>query len=539
MLVLHKRHGDLIGDNRQAELEPKSKERGSLRENADGMSTRRVRFRRHPRRLSSSPNRAPLKPEINTDWKNEDKICQPVAAGVTYSPNKGDYKMSSNANVHKVDQMLPLGQMSLLGLQHVLAFYASGVAIPLIIGGAIGFTKEQIAILVAADLFTCGIATLIQSLGFGNLIGIRLPVVLGCAFAPVGVMISIGNTLGVTAIYGSIIGAAIFMLLMAPFFGKLLRFFPSVVTGSVVTIVGLTLIPVGFTDIGGGAGAANFGAPVNLLIAAFTMLVILFANRYFKGFMQSISILIGLIVGTIVAGFFGMVDLTVVYEAKWFGVVRPFAFGLPTFNLEAILTMCVTMIVVMIESTGTFFVVGKFCDKEITDKDVVRGLRAEGFASILGGIFNSFPYTTYSGNAGLVGLTKVASRYVVATAGVILFCLGLLPKFAALATIIPKPVLGAAMVIMFSMVATAGIEILQKVDFSKNGNLLIAACSIGVGVGISVVPDLFSQTPGVIQILFGESGIVLGSATAVLLNIFFNYGKEEEPAKQEPASETV
>lgn len=441
-----------------------------------------------------------------------------------------------SVKVDRVNEILPPGQMGLLGLQHVLAFYASGVAIPLIIGAGIGFTQEQIAILVAADLFTCGIATLIQSLGIGNFAGIRLPVVLGCAFAPVGVMISIGNNLGPTAIYGSIIGAAIFMILVAPFFGKILKFFPPVVTGSVVTIVGLTLIPIGMADVAGGLGSPTYGSPLNIGIALFTMLVIIFANRYLKGFMRSISILIGMIVGTVVASLFGMVDFTVVHEAKWFGFVRPFAFGLPQFNFEAILTMCVTMIVVMIESTGTFFVVGKFCDKEIEEADVVRGLRAEGVASILGGIFNSFPYTTYSGNAGLVGLTKVASRFVVSTAGAILVCLGLLPKFAALATIIPKPVLGAAMVIMFSMVATAGVEILQKVDFSANGNLLIAACSIGVGLGVSVVSDMFAQMPQLIQILFGESGIVLGSLTAVLLNILFNHTNRKEAAAETEAA---
>ncbi|ATW28477.1 nucleobase:cation symporter-2 family protein [Candidatus Formimonas warabiya] len=431
----------------------------------------------------------------------------------------------ADEKVDRVNQMLPVSKLSILGLQHVLAFYAGGIAIPLIIGGSIGLSQEQIALLVAADLFTCGIATLIQTIGIKGFAGIQLPVVLGCAFAPVAVMISIGNSIGITAIYGSIIGAAIFMILVAPFFGKVLRYFPPIVTGSVVTIVGLTLIPVGINDIAGGSGSPTFGDPKNLLLALFTLLVILAVNRFFKGFIQSISILIGLFVGTIVSGFFGMVDLSVVANAKWLSFVSPFAFGVPSFDLRAILTMSVTMIVVMIESTGTFLVVGKFCDKEITEKDVVKGLRAEGIGSILGGVFNSFPYTTYSGNAGLVGLTKVGSRFVVVAAGIILVVLGLIPKFAALATVIPMPVLGAAMMMMFAMVAMAGVEIMQKVDFSYQGNLLIAACSIGIGLGITVVPALFSKTPELVQILIGQNGIVLGSATAVLLNIIFNHEK--------------
>lgn len=431
-------------------------------------------------------------------------------------------------SIDRVNEVLPIGQTTLLGLQHVLAFYSGGIAISLIIGGALGMTQEEIAILVAADLFTCGIATLIQTLGIGNFAGIRLPVVLGCAFAPVAVMISIGISLGITAVYGSIIGAAVLIILIAPFFGKVLRFFPPVVTGSVVIVIGLSLIPVAFQSIAGGSGSEDFGAIKNLMMALFTLLVILFANRYFKGFMRTISILIGLIVGTIVSAFFGMVDFSVVTEAKWVSVVRPFAFGLPQFTSQGILVMCLTMIVVMIESTGTFFAIGKYCDKEITEADVVRGLRAEGVASILGGIFNSFPYTTYSGNAGLVGLTKVASRFVVATAGLILVILGLIPKFAALATIIPAPVLGAASMVMFSMIATAGIEMMQQVDFTEHGNQLIATCSIGIGLGASVLPEMFGQLPEMLRLVIGENGIVLGSLTAVLLNISFTYSKAKK-----------
>jgi len=448
--------------------------------------------------------------------------------------------MQNNSLVRsaQVNEVLPAGKMSVLGLQHVLAFYASGIAIPLIVGYGIGFTPEQVAILVSADLFTCGIATIIQSFGLANFAGIKLPVILGCAFAPMSVMITIGNNMGPTYIYGSVICAGLFIALVAPFFGKLLKFFPPVVTGTVVAVVGLSLIPTSLNDIAGGVGSESFGSAENVLLALFTLLLIVLLNKYTKGFLRSISILISLVVGTIVATFMGMVDFSVVSEAKWFHFIKPFAFGPPRFNPQAILTMCVTMLVVMIESTGTFFVIGKFCDTKLGDKDVTSGLRAEGLATILGGIFNSFPYTTYSGNAGLVGLTKVKSRFVVVTSGVFLVCLGLLPKFAALATCIPAPVLGAVMMVMFAMVASAGIEILQQVDFSKNENVLTVAISIGAGLGVTVVPQVVGSAPEIISILC-QNGVVVGSVLAVILNIFFNHLGQGKDVINEEINEKV
>lgn len=430
--------------------------------------------------------------------------------------------INSGTRSREVDEILPSGKMAALSIQHVLAFYSAGIAIPLIVGYGIGFTSQQVALLVSADLFTCGIATFLQSFGIGNFAGIKLPVILGCAFAPMAAMISIGKELGPTAIYGAVICSGIFMVLIAQFFGKLIRFFPPVVTGTVVVVVGLSLIPTSLADVAGGTGSKTYGSGANVLLALFTLLVIIILNKHLKGFMRSISILISLIIGTIVAAAFGMVDFSPVSAAKWFQFVKPFAFGYPTFQAKGILTMCVTMLVVTTESIGTFFVIGKYCDTTIGDREVVKGLRAEGLASILGGIFNSFPYTTYSGNAGLVGLTKVKSRFVVVLAGIILTCLGLFPKFAALATTIPHPVLGAVMLVMFSMVATAGIELLQKVDFSRHENILTVAISIGAGLGVTVVPDVAKSAPDIIRILC-QNGVVVGSILALVLNIFFNH----------------
>ena len=415
----------------------------------------------------------------------------------------------------KANEMLPLNQLTVLGLQHVLAMYAGAVAVPLVIGGAVGLTPEQLALLVAADLFTCGLATLIQALGIGPYIGIKLPAILGCTFAAVGPLIIIGKNLGMQTAYGSIIAAAIIVLIIAPLYGKILRFF------------GLSLVNVGVTSIGGGSGAKDFGSIENLLLAAFVMIVILLSNKFLKGFFQAISVLNGIVLGTIVAAFMGKVDFSLIQNAKWISFIHPFNFGFPKFDLGSIFMMTFVMLVVMIESTATFLGIGRVCEKEITQKDIVRGIRAEGIATILGGIFNSFPYTTFNQNLGLLALSKVKSRFVVVASGIILVSLGLIPKFAALATIIPQPVIGGATTIMFAMVAVAGIQMLSKVDFNKNSNMLVVACSIGVGLGITVVPNILDNTPTIFKEIFG-SGIVSASIVAVLLNAFLNYGNIEE-----------
>jgi xanthine permease len=458
---------------------------------------------------------------------------------------------TNHQKVHQIDEKLPLSKLLPLGLQHVLAMYAGAVIVPIIVGGALNFTPEQMTFLVAADLFTCGIATLIQTLGFGKSIGIKLPVVLGCAFTAVGPMISIGfGPGGITDIYGAIIASGIFVLIASFFFGKLVRFFPPVVTGTVVLIIGLSLITVGINNCGAGAfGAFNglnpdgtnqyakdFGDPKYLALAFFTIMFILILNKYTKGFMHALSVLFGLIAGTIVGMFMGLTNFAPVVQASWFHLVTPFYFGAPTFSLGPIITMCLVGLVSMVESTGVFFGLGKVCDKEISEHDIARGIRAEGIAQLLGGIFNAFPYTTFSQNVGLVALTGIRSRYVTVAAGFILVGLGLLPKFAALATIIPNPVLGGAMIALFGMVAASGIKMLQQVDFSKTANMLIVACSVSMGVGAAVVTPLFGKMPEMFGILFG-SGIVSGSVTALLLNLFFNFkeimSKSEEDVFEE------
>ncbi len=413
-----------------------------------------------------------------------------------------------------------VGRLIPLGIQHVLAFYAGAVLVPLIVGPAIGLHSAQVGYLISLDLFTCGIATLIQVVGT-NFIGIKLPVMLGCTFTAVAPMMLIGKIDGITAIYGSIIVSGLVVMVLAQFMGTLVRLFPAVVRGSVVTIIGLSLLPVALNNAGGGLGAPGYGNPQNLGLALLTLVLVILINRFFKGTLQALAVLISIIAGTIIGWLMGLTNFSAVTGASWFRLVTPFHFGPPKFDLSAILTMTLVGIVSMIESTGVYFALGEIVNRQITSADIRRGLRAEGLAAILGAVMNSFPYTTFSQNVGLVALTKVKTRNVIVTAGVVLVILGFFPKVAGFTLSIPTSVLGGAMVAMFGMVVASGIRMLKQVDFSENKNLLLVAIALGTGVGVSVVPQLFAHLSSDAS-MFLEDGIVVGSIVAVVTNLLFN-----------------
>ena len=436
---------------------------------------------------------------------------------------------------HPVDEMLPGGKLFLYGLQHVLAMYAGAVAVPLIIAAAAGLTKEQTAFLINADLFTCGLATLLQTLGFWKL-GIRLPVIQGVTFAAVTPMVMIAKADGMTGIFGAVIVAGLVTFLIAPFFSKLLRFFPPVVTGSVITVIGVSLLPVGVNWAAGGVGNKQYGSLTYLAVAGIVLLAILLINKYFKGFMANIAVLLGLLVGMIIAVPLGLVSFSGVSSAPWIGIDTPFFFGMPTFDIGAIIALILVMLVVMVESTGDFLAIGEMVEKEIGEEDLTRGLRADGLATMLGGMLNAFPYTAFAQNVGLVGLTGVKSRFVVATSGFILVALGLFPKLATIIASLPPAVLGGAGIAMFGIVAASGIKTLSKVDFVKNQhNLFIVAISIGIGLIPLVAPDFFKNFPSWSQTIL-HSGITLGSLTAIILNAFFNGGGSNEDVKKDLTS---
>ena len=445
-------------------------------------------------------------------------------------------KTEPQTEKHPVDQIPPLSRLAPLGLQHVLAMYAGAVAVPLIVGGALiaqgKLQSSDLPYLISADLLVAGIATVIQSLGFWRF-GVRLPLMQGCTFAAVAPMIAIGSQYGITAIYGSVIASGIFMMVLAPVFAKLLRFFPPLVTGTVILIIGLSLMAVAAGWAGGGAASPDFGQPINLLFALLTLLIILAIERFAPPAFQRLSILLGLIIGTLIAIPFGLTDFSGAAEQPWFGVSTPFHFGFPTFEVSAIIAMCIVALVIMTETTGDMLAVGEIVEKRIGPRQLADGLRADGLSTMLGGIFNTFPYTAFAQNVGLVSLTGVRSRYVATFAGGVLIILGVLPKLGGVVEGIPLPVLGGAGVALFGMVAASGVRTLSKVKFN-NSNILVVAISVGIGLLPTVSPELYAEFPSAFQIIF-DSGISAGAITAILMNLAFNsrsmqrkHGSEDE-----------
>ena len=500
----------------------------------------------------------------------------------------------SHTSVHPVDQRLPSARLAALGLQHVLVMYAGAVAVPLIVGRALKLTPEQVAYLISADLFCCGIVTLIQSLGLTQWFGIRMPVMMGVSFASVAPMVAMANTTsgaaGAQIIFGAIIGAGIVSMALAPWMSRMLRFFPPVVTGTIIAVIGISLMRIGInwifgnpfgptapmivnpdhakwmSDVGALANAAitpmagasaplasvipaipkgmaivgsvpnpKYAPMAGIGIAAIVLISILLIAKYARGFIGNISVLLGIIIGGVVATAVGMMSFEKVVNAKWFDLVLPLQFGPPVFDPILILTMTMVMIVVMIESTGMFLALGDMTERHISRDDLTRGLRADGLGTMIGGLFNTFPYTSFSQNVGLVGVTGVKSRFVCVAGGMILIVLGLMPKMAALVESLPTVVLGGAGLVMFGMVAATGIRILGGVDYKGNRhNLFIVAVSIGFGMIPLIAPNFKQWMAHGIHPLI-ESGILLASLSAVLLNLFFNGARDDSTAAVEAA----
>lgn len=437
--------------------------------------------------------------------------------------------------VHPVDEVLPAPQLAMYGLQHVMAFYAGAVIVPILLANAIGLSTAELIHLINADLFTCGIASIIQSVGFWK-VGVRLPLLQGVTFTAVSPMIAIGlaaggGTTGLLTIYGAVIVAGLMTLLIAPYFSKLIRFFPPVVTGSVITIIGLALLPVAAADAVGGAGPSmDPSSGRNLAYALGTLALIVAIQRFFKGFMATVAVLVGLVAGTLVAWALGDAHVDSVSSSAWVGVTTPFYFGWPTFSFAAIVSMMVVMLITAVETTGDVFATGEIVQKRVGADDVARALRADGVATMLGGVLNSFPYTCFAENVGLVRLTRVKSRWVVASAGVIMILLGLLPKAAAVVAGIPHPVLGGAALAMFATVAVVGIQTLSRVDFHDHRNVVIVGTSLGLAMFVTAQPGVAKAVPSWAEIILG-SGITLGSLTAIILTIVFHHmGSSRGPA---------
>ena len=424
--------------------------------------------------------------------------------------------------VSTVDDRPAIGRLLALGFQH-----AGNVAVPLLVAEALKLPPVQTACLFNSGLFAAGIATLIQTLGIAGF-GARLPVMMGATFLSVSPMIAMGLDpgIGLPGFHGALLVSGLAGILIAPVIGRILHLFPAVVTGSLITLLGISLLSVAMDWAGGGSSAnPEYGNLTGLALALFVFVVILLLTKYARGIWNSLAIMLGILAGTLVAIPLGRVRLEGVAEAPWIALIEPFHFGLPTFHLGAIVTMGLVMIITLVESTAVFLALAEITGARFTSQNLTHALRADGLGIFAGGLFNAFPYTSFSQNVGLVTVTGVRSRFVCATGGVILMVLGLLPKLAHVVAAVPQQVLGGAGIVMFGTVAAAGVRILSGVDYQGNRhNMFIVASSLGFGMIPTLSPRFFQHLPDWTSPITG-SGVVLGTLVAVLLNLLLNWNR--------------
>ncbi|WP_308294994.1 nucleobase:cation symporter-2 family protein [Streptomyces sp. NK08204] len=428
---------------------------------------------------------------------------------------------------HPVDEKLPALKMATSGLQHVAAMYAGVVAPPLIVGAAVGLSGTDLTFLTGACLFTAGLATFLQTLGIWK-IGARLPFVNGVTFAGVAPMTAIvasaeDKSDALPVIFGAVVVAGLLGFMAAPFFSKAVRFFPPVVTGTVITLIGVSLLPVAFNWAQGPDPAAHdYGSATNLTLAGTTLLTVLLLRRFTRGFVKQIAVLLGLTAGTLIAIPFGVTDFAPVADAKLIGFPTPFHFGAPQFHIAAILSMCVVMVVSMTESTADMLALGEIVERPADQRTIAAGLRADTLGSALSPVFNGFMCSAFAQNIGLVAMTRIRSRFVVAVGGGFLVLMGLCPAAASLIAVVPRPVLGGAGVVLFGSVAASGIQTLVRAGLEKDDNTLIVAVSLAVGIIPISTPAFYHAFPETARIIL-DSGISTSCVTAVVLNLAFNH----------------
>lgn len=421
---------------------------------------------------------------------------------------------------YKVNDNPSMAEKILFGIQHIFAAFGGIIVVPLVISSSLGVDAKTSTALISASILAAGIATIIQARGMGPA-GAKVACIMGTDFTFVSPSITVGSTLGLPGIIGATILGGIFEVVLSYFIRPLMKLFPPIVTGTVVCLIGLTLLPVSIDWAAGGSGAADYGSIKNISISMVVLIGTLLLNRYGKGMLSSASILIGMVIGYIVCIPLGLVDFTAVKEASWISMPKIFEYGV-TFDLKALIAFIPAYFVTAIETVGCLKAVGEVSEVEMTEKRIGAGVLSDGIGSMIGGVVGTLPNTTFSQNVGLIPLTKVASRYVAVMAGVILVILGFLPKLAAIVNSIPQPVLGGVGIVMFGTVAAAGIKTLSKVKINER-NLLIIATSIGLGLGVTFRPEFIAQLPEGLKMIFA-SGISTGTITALILNIIL---KEE------------
>jgi xanthine permease len=448
------------------------------------------------------------------------------SVGTTKTENPLTMKNPLDTNQRPEDENLGVAANVAYGLQHVLTMYGGIVAVPLIVGQAAGLSPAEIGLLIAASLFVGGLATMLQTIGI-PFFGCQLPLIQGVSFAGVATMVAIvagsGGEGGIQSVLGAVMAASLIGLLITPVFSRITKFFPPLVTGIVITTIGLTLMPVAARwAMGGNSRSADFGSMSNIGLAAVTLLLVLVLSKVGSATISRLSILLAMVIGTLIAVALGMADFSKVGEGALFGLPSPFHFGMPTFHVAAILSMCIVVIVILVETSADILAVGEIINTKVDSKRLGNGLRADMLSSMLAPIFGSFTQSAFAQNVGLVAVTGIKSRYVVATGGLVLVLLGLMPFMGRVIAAVPTSVLGGAGVVLFGTVAASGIRTLSKVNYRNNMNLIIVATSIGFGMIPIAAPSFYDHFPSWFATIF-HSGISSSAIMAIALNLAFNH----------------
>lgn len=431
-----------------------------------------------------------------------------------------------SGSIYELEGRVPLKQAVPLGIQHVLAMFLGNVSPLIIICGLLNVPLDTKSMLIQNAMFISGVATLLQLYPIFK-IGSGLPIVMGTSSGFIGTEKVIGMTYGYDAIMGASLVGAILEIILGFFIKPLKKLFPPIVTSLVIVSIGLSLLPVGISYFGGGSSSPDFGSPKNLLVASIVVIVIIILKQFTKGFLSVSSVLIGIIIGYIIAIFLGMVDFTEVKNAAWFSLPRPFITGFE-FKIDAIIAMSIMYIATAVETVGNVSAItGGGLGRNANDNELSGGVIADGVASIIGSAFGVLPNTAFGQNAGLVAVTKVVNKFVIMTGAVFLILSGFIPKLSALFSVMPQSVLGGAAVIMFSMIFVSGLQSLLKEGIDSRNSLIISV-SLGLGLGIGELPEVLAHLPEWVTQVFAHNSIVMTFVIATILNLLLPKSEENQ-----------
>ena len=429
------------------------------------------------------------------------------------------------ASVFELNGVPKLTQAFPLALQHVVAMIVGCVTPAIVIAEMAGLNEGDKVIFVQAALFIAAVSTLIQLFPLGGRIGSGLPVIMGVSFAYLPSMQAIVGNFDIATILGAQLIGGVVAIFVGIFVTKLRKLFPPLITGTVVFTIGLSLYPTAVKYMAGGQSSPNYGAWQNWLVAFLTLAVVVALNHFAKGILKLASILIGMIVGYIISGFFGMIDFSAVQGAGIFQIPRPMYFGMK-FETSAVMTLVILFIINSVQAIGDLSATsGGGLDREPTDKELSGGIIGYGITNILGSFFGGLPTATFSQNVGIVATTKVVNRVVLGLAAGIILLAGFVPKFSALLTTIPQCVLGGATISVFASIAMTGIKLVVQQPLTYRSTSIVGL-AVALGMGITQCSDALAQLPAWVTTVFGKSPVVVTTIAAILLNVILPKDKE-------------